>query len=166
MRRKYGFIDSFNKLNRGLLFIVCVLIVLIMIIVCAEVVTRTFLNYSIFWVVEIAEYSLLFITFLGAAWLLGRDEHVRMDMLVLWLGRKARYMTNAVTSFIGAVISLIFTWYGIKVTWTNYQQDTFIQSLIEPPAYIIYWIIPLGSFLLFIQFLIQVRGYYKKWKAE
>ena len=44
--------------------------VAMMLVVCAEVLLRYGFNSPISWVVEISEYALLWITFLGAAWVL------------------------------------------------------------------------------------------------
>ena len=50
-----------------------IIIVLIMLAVCANVIMRYFLNRPIVGIDEISEYLLLFITFIGSAWLL-REE--------------------------------------------------------------------------------------------
>ena len=43
---------------------------LIIFSVCLEIIMRYFLNWPLVWVVELTEYGLLHVTFLGAAWLL------------------------------------------------------------------------------------------------
>jgi TRAP-type C4-dicarboxylate transport system permease small subunit len=43
--------------------------------VCIDVVLRLFVNESLQWVNEISEYSLVYVTFLGAAWLLKSEGH-------------------------------------------------------------------------------------------
>ena len=57
-----------------------VLIILIMLCVCVDVIMRYFFNSPLFWVVELGEYAMLYITFTGAAWLLKTDGHVTIDI--------------------------------------------------------------------------------------
>ena len=60
-------------------------------IVCFEVVGRAMGAPSRLWVIEVSEYALLFITFLGAPYLLQLNRHVVMDLLTNGLsGRRKR----------------------------------------------------------------------------
>lgn len=158
-------ISFFDRINKILAFLTGTLIVLIMLIICAEVIMRFLFNRSITGAVEITEYFLLFISFLGAAWLLAREGHVRVDIVVNKLSPRIEALVNVLTSILGAFICFTFTYYGVKVTWVNYQQLTFIPSPLEPPFYPILAIIPIGNFLLFIQFLIRTQRYVEAWKA-
>ncbi|GAH24314.1 unnamed protein product, partial [marine sediment metagenome] len=69
----------------------------------AEITARNLFNYSIRWVLEISEVSLLFITFMGAAWLLRREGHVSLDLLVPRLKPKTQTIINVTTSIVGAI---------------------------------------------------------------
>lgn len=154
--------DLFDRVNNFMLVLAGILVLLVMLITCAEILMRYLLNRPIFWATEITEYSLLFITFLGSAWLLGKDGHVRMDLLVNALNPKARTFAEMSASIIGTVISLVFFWYGVKVTWANFQQHTVIPSTLEPPFYLVLAIIPIGSLLLAIQFLRRAFGDFER----
>ncbi len=129
------------------------MVICVMITTCAEIVLRYFFKRPIFWATEITEYCLLYVTFLGTAWLLGKDGHVRIDLLVNRLNPKAQAFVDIVVSLVGAAVSLAFAWYGAKTTWSNFRDHTIIPSILEPPFFIVLAVIPLGSFLLFIQFL-------------
>jgi len=59
-----------------------VLVAFLMIVVCVNVFMRHFLNRPIFWTIEVTQYAMVFILFLGAAWLLREEGHVVMDVLV------------------------------------------------------------------------------------
>ena len=51
-------------------------------IVCFEVLGRALGASSQLWVIEVSEYALLFITFLGAPYLLELNRHVIIDLLI------------------------------------------------------------------------------------
>ena len=143
-----------------------ILIILTMFGVCIDVVLRYFFSRPIFWMVEVTAYSLLYITFLGAAWLLKREGHVKMDLVLTRLKPRAQATLNVITSIFGIIICLVLVWWGVKVTWEHFQEGYYIRSLINYPTWILIAIIPVGSFLFFIQFLRRTYGYMREWAAK
>lgn len=150
----------------GLLAVLgAVLIVFTMLSITWEVfVARFLLDRPQMWVVEISEYSLLFITFLGTAWVLKRDGHVKMDLVLTRLNPRAQLVMNTITSTVGAIICLALTWYGARATWNAFQLGLYVMSILEPPRAVIFAIIPIGCFLLSIQFLRIIYGYVRRWR--
>ena len=136
-----------------------VLLAFIMLSVCTEVVTRYFLGRPLIWVIEVTEFVLVWITFLGAAWVLKREAHVVMDIVLVRLEPRTQALVNIITSVIGVAICLVLTGYGAFVTWDLYQREQFLPTILRPPSHILFAIIPIGSFLLFIQFLRRTYGY-------
>jgi len=143
-----------------------VIIAFVVIAVSFEIAMRYFLNRPQVWVMEIVEYCLLFITFLGAAWVLKREGHVKLDIVLNRLKPKNEAMVNAITSVIGAVIFLAIAWYGAVTTWDNFVRGFWVASELEPPRAPIIAIIPIGSLLLFIQFLRRTYGYLRSWRTS
>lgn len=154
-----GILGSFSSLA-------CALLIFIMLAVCAEIVMRYFLNAPILWVVEISEVILLYITFLGAAWLLRREGHVRIDMLLTRLPPKPQVLLNIITSTIGVLMWLALTWYSIVVTLDLFQRGVLTPTVLHLPRFAIILIIPVGSLLLAIQFLRRAGGYWKTWRPS
>jgi len=142
-----------------------VLVTFLMVGVSVDVFMRYFLNRPIFWMIEITQYAMVFILFLGAAWLLRQDGHVVMDVLITRLGQKSQNLANVITSILGAIVCLIITWYGVKVNWDYIQIDYIYSATLEIPAFLLQAVVPLGTFLLFIQFLRRAYGYLGKLRA-
>jgi TRAP-type C4-dicarboxylate transport system permease small subunit len=155
----------FDRLNSVLAVMGATLLILVMLSVSYNVATRYFFRYSTPGMFEIWEYSLLYMTFLGAAWLLRREGHVSMDIVLNHLKPRAQAMLNTVTSILGALMFLALTWYGAQATWRLFQAGTRIPGDLYPPQGAIVIIIPIGSFLLFIQFLRRTHGYFTGWRA-
>ena len=128
-----------------------------------EVTLRYFFGRPTSWVVEIAGYILLYIPFLVAAWVLKREGHVKMDLVLNRLSPKNCSLVNTITSVIGAIVCFILTWFGVKATFyfIGYQTPTILMV----PKSIIIVIIPVGSLLLFIQFLRRTYSNLQKWRA-
>lgn len=142
-----------------------VLLMLIFVLVNSEVITRSITAHSIVWVIEICEFCLFFITFLGTAWLLRRDGHVKIDLVVSQLNPRHQALVKTITSIISTISCLVVTWYSAKVTWACFQTGFPLGTGLMPPAFIILSVMPVGSFLLSIQFLRITYGHVSRWKA-
>jgi len=141
------------------------LLIFVMLSICVELVCRR-MGHPLMWVMEVTEYSLLYITFLGTAWVLEREGHVKMDIVVNALKTKIQALLGIITSVIGATMSFYLVLYGIKVTWDYFERDVIECTPLLTPTFIILLIIPLGSIPLFIQFLRRAYGYLVVWKAS
>jgi len=139
-----------------------VLIAFLMLGVCADVCMRYFFNRPLFWMIEVTQYAMVFILFLGTAWLLRKEGHVVMDVLINRLGQKSRTLTNVITSILGAIVCFIITWYAAKVTRDYFQINYVYSATLDIPAFLLQAIVPLGAFLLSIQFLRRAYGYLLK----
>lgn len=142
-----------------------ILLIFVTFSVGAEVFLRYFLGRPTIWVTEIAEYLLLYITFLVVAWVLRREGHVKMDLVLSRFSPKTQSIVNAVTSLISAIVCFILTWYGAKTTWYFFQGGYPTPTPLRVPKFIVVAIIFVGSFLLFIQFLRRTYRYVESLKA-
>lgn len=156
----------FDSIMGLLAFLAAVLLVFTMLSVSYDVVMRYFLNRPTLWVQEIAEYSLLYITFLGVAWLLKKEGHVKMDLVISRLNPETQALLNVITSVICAVICALLVWYGVQVTWDSFQVGYRSGTELDIFRWPMDAIIPVGSFLLFIQFLRRTFRYLGSWRAS
>jgi len=124
-----------------------------MIAVCWEVFSRYLLGRGTLWVIELSEYGLLFMTFLGTAWVLRNEGHVEMDIVIAALQPKTRRSLRLVTSIACAIVCLSLAWSGADVALDYFQRDLHRPTLMEPLASPIFAIMPIGFFLLFVQFV-------------
>jgi len=141
------------------------LIMFIMLGICAEVVLRR-LGHPQIWEIEVTEYCLLYITFLGTAWLLRDEGHVKVDIITNAINSKARARLGIITSVIGSAMSLYLVVWGGKVTLAYLQRGVVQCTPMLTPTYIVLLIIPLGSIPLFVQFLRRTHSYLKALKSS
>ena len=130
-----------------------VLLFFIMLSVTYEIVLRVILKHGQIWVLEFNQYALVYITFLTFAWLLKEDGHVKMDIVYQKLKPKAQAMLDVITSIIGAVSFFLITWYGAGITWKYIKLGATMDTMVAPPAWPMYGIVPLGTLLVSIQFV-------------
>ncbi len=143
-----------------------VLIVSAMVFICFGVAMRYFMHNPQGWVIEIATYSIVFSTFLGAAWVLQREKHVKIDIVVNRLNPRNQAMLGIVTSIIGAIVCLFIVVYGAMVTLDFFQRGIWFPGDIEVPQAVLSAIIPLGCFFLFVQLVRRSYGYLERWRAS
>ena len=129
------------------------LIVVAMLIVTLEVVMRYFLNRPQIWVKESSEYILVWVIFLAAAWVLKEEGHVKVEIVTDRLNSRVQAILGIITSIIGAAVCILIVIYGAQVISEYVDEGVHIPSMLEPLKAPLAIIIPIGSFLLFIQFL-------------
>jgi C4-dicarboxylate transporter, DctQ subunit len=149
----------FDRIVEIFAVMAAILLVLLMLLVCAEVVMRYFFNMPIQGVLELSEYSLLFVSFLPAVWILRKDGHTKIDLVLVMLNPKAQVIINIITSVFCALASFILAWYGFKVALEHFSLNIRLSTLLMPPSYLIISIIPITYLLLFIQLIRRAVGF-------
>ncbi len=122
-----------------------------MLVVVADALLKFSVRGTITWAFEAAEYSLLYLTFLAAAWLLRKDGHVKLDVLLNFLKPKHQAYLNFVAGIILIVSCIALFCYGVLSTIDNIQSNVMSVRFYTIPKFIIIIIIPVGSFFLVIQ---------------
>lgn len=145
----------FNNILKLCGFISGLLILLTVILVCGEIGHKLIFHRSLPWVTEIVEYSLLWLTFLGTAWVLKEDRHIKMDMLLDRLNTKRKILLQTMTSIFGGLMCLIMVYFTARITYQNFLSGYRLLTYMELPAALINLVIPLGFLMLSVQFCIK-----------
>ena len=148
----------FDRIIDLTVILAAILLIFVTLSVGAEVVLRYLLGRPTVWVVEIAGYTLLYITFLVVAWVQRREGHVKTDLVLNRLNPMVQSVVNVITSLICTIVCFILTWYGAKTAWYFFQAGYPTPTPLRIPKFIIVAIIFVGSLLLFIQFLRTTYG--------
>lgn len=150
MKRLLAILDS--TMN-AMIFLAGLLLVFIMLSVCLDVIMRYFLDRPQVWVTEVIECLLLYITFLGSAWLLREEGHIKVDVVLNRVGRRTGALFGIISSIIGLFVSFTLTVYGFRLTWDYFLRGTYTPTALEIPVSAIIIIIPVGSFVLLLEFV-------------
>ena len=110
------------------------------------------------WRLQFNEYALLWITFLAAAWLLKREGHVRVEVVTSRLEPRARVLATVVTSVVSGLLCLGVSWVASRIVWNQYVRGAEEWGAVTVPVFAVICIIPIGSFMLFIQFIRRAYG--------
>jgi C4-dicarboxylate transporter DctQ subunit len=145
-----------NIIHRLMATIAAMMVIFMMLAISYSVLTRYLFNRPIAWIVEISSYLMLYITFLGTAWLLSRDGHVEIDLFTSHLTFKRQALLKAVTSVGGALVGVVLTWKGALVTIDYFNRGVTIMGILNTPQFLLMAIIPIGGFLLLVEFILRI----------
>ncbi len=157
---------AFDRTLELLVVVACAIVIFTLLSVVADVLLRYFFNSPLIWELEINETLILFLVFLPAAWLLKRDRHVKMDLVIRRLKPRPQALLYIFTASIGVIVCWVLFWYGVQVTWDHFQRGTYQLTVLQIPNAAVLWVIPFSSFLMFIQLLRKIYGYWGSWKAS
>jgi C4-dicarboxylate transporter, DctQ subunit len=139
--------NSFLALFSGLILIIITLLI------CVEVASRTFFDISNNWLVELSEISLLYVTFLSAAWVLARDKHVSIDLLINSFSQSTAKYIEITFSLLAGATCFVLCWFGVLTVIDQFQAEIREPTIMAPLTFWITLVIPFGMFLLGIQFI-------------
>ena len=152
----------FDGTNNFLASISGTILVTLMLFTCYMVIMRYVFHNAVPWGIEMSEYMIFVVPMLGAAWLLKRQGHVRVDTVLNLINPKTQRVLNIITSAIGGAICLVMTWYGVAATLKHFQEGVIMMVVLRVPKFIFLSFIPLCCLLLSIEFLKQcynhIRG--------
>src|SRR5574340_1243197 len=103
--------------HRVMVFAGCALFILLMLAINADLLLRSAFRSPIEGISEMGEISLLYITFLGTAWVYREDGHVVVDLLVYQLYANAEKPLAAINNAIVGLIAVVLVYYGSLVTY-------------------------------------------------
>jgi TRAP-type C4-dicarboxylate transport system permease small subunit len=163
MKALEGFVKVWDRLIDGFMVLAGILFWVQMLIVNVEVFSRYFLRPTI-WVAELSSIIILWICFLVPAWVLRKDAHVRMDLVLQRLRPKTQAMMNFFTYLTGMIVMLIVAAVGLMTTiyWIGNKTPTMLMLPRSPIIGIIF----VGSLLFAVQFFINAMIYLEEWRTE
>jgi TRAP-type C4-dicarboxylate transport system permease small subunit len=144
---------SLDRIEDIFAFLGGILLVVAVFSVVFQVIARYFFGLSIIWINEVNEYILLYVPFLGAAWLLRHNGHVTVDLLVRVLPPRIKKASNILVAALGIIISAVLVWYGTSVTMEAYARGTVSTTSTQLPLVYLLVVIPVGSLLLLFEFI-------------
>ncbi|MFV0243808.1 MAG: TRAP transporter small permease [Qingshengfaniella sp.] len=151
----YRLVQLFSRINLICAIAGTAILSFVGAIIFIEVISRKMFGSSRLWVIEISEYSLLFITLLGAPYLLEKNRHVMLDLLYNRFLGTSRLLAVLFNSTLGMAICLIMTVAGIGVVIDQIQSGVRETTVLAPQRFWITAAVPIGMFLMAFEFFRQ-----------
>lgn len=151
----------FDVILNTLAVIAGIILVSMMLLTVTKVGMRVLMNHGILGIDQISGIMMVYMTFLGAAWVLRKDGHVTVDLIVSIVPPRVRKVMNVTASLIGAVTCFAVTWFGTNAVMLSLSRRVLVAAELEIPRAVNLVVIPLGCFLLGIEFLRRAVRFYR-----
>mgnify|MGYP003589557172 FL=1 len=132
-----------------------VLLVMMVVIVFSNVVSRYYLHASLAWSEEVARFMLVWLVFIGSFLAYIHDEHLGLDILVAKMPPTMRKAVGFCTNMM-----ILFALYAVMEGGYLLMRDNFdwLSSAAEIPQGYVYFIVPFTCGLMMLQ--VVLKTYY------
>ena len=132
-----------------------ILLVVLVFIVCWEIAMRYFVHRPLVWMVEVCEYILFSIAFLGAPWLLKKGGHVNVDVVTEHLSLKMKRVMRGIAMAAGVIFSAIVCWFAFTTALESYRTGVLVTKTFNIPKHYFLFLICVGYLCLTLEFARQ-----------
>jgi C4-dicarboxylate transporter, DctQ subunit len=146
-----------DRINSFFILIGAIMLVGLMILVNTDLFLRFFFKSPVLGITEVTEIFLLYITFLGAAWVFRDDGHVVVDVLLYNLMPGSRKVFEVQNNIIVGIISFVLVYYGTLTTIDHFMRGARNPTILETPIALVTGVIPVGAAVLLLEVLIKLR---------
>lgn len=135
--------------------VAAVILLVLLVAVCFATISRYTVNKPFAELIDLSSYALVFVAFLGAPWLMRKRGHVQIDLFISRVSPKAQKYWSAGANFAMVVIAIVLAYVAMSITINYLVNGRVMQDVMETPQWILLLPIPVGSFFLALQSLLN-----------
>jgi TRAP-type C4-dicarboxylate transport system permease small subunit len=149
-----------DAIDDGLMVIGCLMLFALMLVVVGDVVLRYLFNSPLQWSYEvISSYLMPGLFFFAASHTLKAHAHVAVDIVHNYVGRRTRYLLEALVSVLAAPVFLLCTIVSARNTWNDLETAATSTSGLALPTWTISVMLPIGFGMLTLRLTLNAIGY-------
>ena len=153
-----GFWRVFDRLVDVMAALAGVILVFITAAVCYTIGMRFLFTKTTIWIIPMTEYALLWIVFLATTWLLREGGHITTDIIYVRLRKEAKHSLDGIMCIIGGLACGTLVVLGVIHLCDCIAGGVTDVRAVTVPKSAVFIIIPVGSFLLAVQFFRMAWG--------
>lgn len=112
-------------------------------------INRFTFSFPMPWSEEIVKFLVMWMTMIGAALGVGRNEHVGIDVFVERFPKKLQFVIAQIMNLAGIAFSVVFCYIGYLMVAKQYTQKS---TALEISMGVVYACVVIGAILMFIEF--------------
>jgi len=147
------FVRLYDRLVDGLAVLSGLMLVWLMVAVVSSVLIRNIGAQPPAWLFTSTEYSLFYLTLLGAPWLVRKKGHVFVEVAINHLPPAILNILSRLVMLVCALICLVLAWTGLKLAIGNYQGGDYDVRTYFIPMWIFTVTYPISFMLMGIEFM-------------
>ncbi|MCG8689664.1 MAG: TRAP transporter small permease [Minwuiales bacterium] len=105
------------------------------------------------------EYGLLYVTMLGAPWLVRTKGHVYIELVTAAVGPRVRAVMSRLVALLCLVVCATLCYYAAGSTWIDFQRGDMDIRSYDMPRWILMACMPLGFGLMSVEFARYLLGF-------
>ncbi len=144
---------ALDRLVEALALVAGALLCALVVLVCLDVAARTFKLFAMPWSLDVSEYALYAITFLGAPWVLRENGHIAIELVVERLPSRARAAARVAADALGTAVCAVLFYYACRAFWRSYSSGNLVYETFVFPEWYLYILAPMIFLILLLQFL-------------
>ena len=161
MRRKRKFKDIISYVNKGFAELSSWLLSIIMLLLIIDLIGRA-ISQPLQGVTEIAVFVMVAAVYLSIPYGEEEKNHIRMEIFLLKLPLKLRYLVNLLCYFIASFTILLAVYAISRNAISSYYSKEAVAGTVPLPIYPVKTIIAIGSVFYCLQILINFVEEFKK----
>ncbi len=139
--------------DQGLDLCNALLLAVMVVAIFAQVVARYVFEHALPWPEELGRFLFAWIVFLGIVSVVRADEMLSLDLIYLRLPEKIGRLLKLLISLACLGLLLIILKGGYELT---VRQSSQISTAMEIPMWIVYLVIPVGTFLMAVAMFLKI----------
>ncbi|PWJ16211.1 TRAP transporter small permease [Jannaschia seohaensis] len=145
-------IRLYDLLVQAMALIAALTLVWLMVSVVTSVAMRNFGMQPFAWLFTSTEYGLLYMTMLGAPWLVRERGHVHIELVTAALPGRARRAVSRAIAALCVAVCLVLAWYGLELFLTNLERNDFDVRAYFYPRWMLTITFPISFTVMAIEF--------------
>lgn len=158
--------SAFERLAAAIAAVAAVLILAMSLWITYDVLARNLLGWASPWAFDLSEYALVWMTFLGAPWVLMQDRHVRIEILVDVLPARLQRLLGLVVCLVALGVCAVLTWRTGIAAIEYFERNVMMPRIWRIPRVWPYCAVPIGSGLLTAAFALRAGLYFRERDPE
>ena len=151
-------IRIYTAILYGMAAIAGATLVWLMVSVITSVLMRNFGVQPFAWLFTSAEYGLLYMTMLGAPWLVREKGHVHIELVTAALPTQLAAWVSRFVALLCVIVSLILAWKGLELFLKNIERNDFDVRAYYFPRWMLTITFPIAFSLMAVEFSRFVFG--------
>jgi len=136
------------SVNRATTLVCEIVLIIMMMLIIAEVIARSFFSTSLQFVDEYASYALVWVTYLGISVALHDGALFSVELVTDRLSTRVRAALQVAWDILGLWFSVTMCWQGVRQVMSSYERDMVAPTVLATPLWIPQIVMPIGSALL------------------
>lgn len=136
-----------------------------MVIIIYEVFARYIFRWATVWEIEASVYLIIFTTFVGSAFALKNNAHIKMDVLEERISPRAKRRVALGTSVFSFAFCVVTSFKGWQMWWEAFRLGWRSDSVWAPPLAIPYLFLPIGFSLMSLQHIALIAKHIERLRS-